>query len=250
MLNFHVEGEGAPLLMLHGFGIPFSIWSNLAPLLRPHFRLIMVALPGLGGSPPLRPEASYYIQARESIEQVRAHLGIDVWAVLSYSCGSRAAEQYIRRWPERTSAHVLVCPLHIPGWRWLALRTLAHADAHFPVVGDFLLSGWRLQELVRWLGFNGRRTSGARAWTEEIGAQPVDVLKAMLRDLPDPGQGLRSLPGPQLFLWGAHDLVAPPPRRLGASDRLVQAGHNAPQQAADEVARHALGFLRGRVTRR
>lgn len=245
MLNFHVEGEGAPLLMLHGFGIPFSIWSNLAPLLRPHFRLIMVALPGLGGSPPPKPGASYYIQAGESIEQIREHLDIDAWSLLSYSCGSRVAEQYIRRWPGRTSAHVWVCPLYIPGWRWLALRALVHLDARFPWVGDALLSGWRLQELVRWLGFNGRRTSGARAWAAEIGAQPVDVLKAMLRDIPDPGQGLRSLPGAQIFLWGAHDLVAPPPRHLDARDGLVQAGHNAPQQAADEVARHVLGFLKG-----
>lgn len=245
MLNLRMEGEGPPLLLLHGFGIPFSIWQNLAPLLRPHFRLIMAALPGFDDSPPLAPGASYYIQAAESIEQVRVHLKIDTWNVLSYSCGARAAEQYVYRWPDRVRSQVLICPLRIPGWRWRTLQMLARVDAIIPSVGDYLLSGWRLFELVRWLGFNGRRSQGVHAWAAEITAQPMEALKAMLRDVPDPGEALRDLPGSNLFIWGVHDLVAPPPRRLTTNDRLVEAGHNAPQQAADAIATHALTFIDG-----
>ena len=43
-------GSGDPLILLHGFGANKDNWTRIAPLLSPHFRLIIPDLPGFGDS--------------------------------------------------------------------------------------------------------------------------------------------------------------------------------------------------------
>jgi abhydrolase domain-containing protein 6 len=43
-------GQGEPLVLLHGFGANKDNWSQIAPLLVPHYRLIIPDLPGFGDS--------------------------------------------------------------------------------------------------------------------------------------------------------------------------------------------------------
>ena len=67
MLRYRLEGNGAtPLLLIHGWGVTYSVWQNLAPLLTPHFQLIMIELPGIGGSP----EADFAIAFRGRTETI------------------------------------------------------------------------------------------------------------------------------------------------------------------------------------
>src|SRR6266851_4325242 len=47
MLPFRVEGSGHPLLLIHGWGVTYTVWQKLVPLLAPHFQLILVELPGV-----------------------------------------------------------------------------------------------------------------------------------------------------------------------------------------------------------
>lgn len=47
-LNWHVRtvGTGPVCLMIHGTGASIHTWDNLAPLLAPHYTLVMIDLPG------------------------------------------------------------------------------------------------------------------------------------------------------------------------------------------------------------
>lgn len=49
-------GEGPTLLLIHGVGMCADYWSNLIPALKPHFRLIIIDMPGHGQSPLLLSE--------------------------------------------------------------------------------------------------------------------------------------------------------------------------------------------------
>jgi pimeloyl-ACP methyl ester carboxylesterase len=50
-LNHLVTGSGEPLLLVHGLGSASSAWKTLIPLLRDHFTVVTVDLPGHGNSP-------------------------------------------------------------------------------------------------------------------------------------------------------------------------------------------------------
>lgn len=53
-LHYQDVGDGPILVMLHGFGASLHVWNDWVEILRPHFRLIRIDLPGFGLSTPLR----------------------------------------------------------------------------------------------------------------------------------------------------------------------------------------------------
>jgi len=243
MLNYKIIGSGPPLLLIHGWGVSFGIWQNLAPRLAPPFQLIMIELPGIGHSPAPAAAQPYYAGCADAIEALRQHLGLARWAVFSYSSGTRAAEAYLQRYPDRVSRAAFLCPAYISGPRHLVLKGLIGVDRRWPAVTHWLLTGWRLRRLVLFFGFNGRRHPRYTAeWEREIGRQPVACLKASLIGLPNAGHAAFRLPAlPTLFIWSRHDRLPSRPRRLGPADCLVPGLHSAP--LAEAVAGVLLPFL-------
>ncbi len=243
MLRYRVEGsERAPLLLIHGWGVTYSIWQNLAPLLTPYFQLIMVELPGIGGSPEADPQKPYYESCAEAIDEVRNALGIEQWSLLAYSSGTRAAEAYVRRYPQTVTRAVFLCPVYLQEIWSLLLRLL---DApHSQTLNEWFLSDWRLYNLIRGLGFNWHRHNYTSVWQHEIELQPVNILMRSLCEIPGKGRAPFDLPAvPTLFVWGRRDILVAKPRRLRPNDILIPADHSAPVLAAAEVAAAVLPFL-------
>ena len=105
LLPYRLEGNGYPLLLIHGLGVTHSTWQNLIPLLAPHFQLIMVELPGTGTLRDAEFTKPYYPTCAEALEDLRIALGIEQWTILAYSTGTRVCETYLRLYPgaSRTS---------------------------------------------------------------------------------------------------------------------------------------------------
>jgi pimeloyl-ACP methyl ester carboxylesterase len=245
MLAYEVDGRGPSLLMIHGFGISFNIWSQLRPLLRDHFTLIMVELPGIGRSPVPAPGSTYLNSAAEGIEEVRLQLRIDSWRMLSYSSGTRVAERYLALHGDRVDRAAFICPAETGRLSAAALRTAIRLDSRYPQMGNWVLSGVRFRFLVELLGFNLIPNPLSPAWFEEITSQPIEILKETLRSMPGGGAAkFRLPPGIScLFIWGREDLITASPRRPSRIDQLIHARHSAPQTAAREVADLLLPFL-------
>src|SRR6202048_3443372 len=51
----HRAGTGTPLLLLHGIGAIWRVWSPVLPYLEPHHDVIVPALAGHGGGAPPDP---------------------------------------------------------------------------------------------------------------------------------------------------------------------------------------------------
>jgi pimeloyl-ACP methyl ester carboxylesterase len=246
MLNYRIEGRGPALLLLHGFGISFNIWNGLRPLLCDRFMLVEVELPGIGLSPLPPPSQPYLAAAVDALEALRDFLGFARWQVLSYSTGTRVAETYLQLHAERVERAVFLCPAHTAAVKALGLRLASVMDARLPVLGNWMLSGWRIRFLVHLLGFNLRRDPLVDAWTAEITSQPVNILKATLRSMPEGGVHPFKIPAsiPALFVWGQEDLITAMPRHLSARDVVIHADHSMPQARANDVANVLLLFLR------
>jgi pimeloyl-ACP methyl ester carboxylesterase len=244
MLNYEVDGNGPPLLMIHGFGISFHIWQELRTRLRDHFTLIMVELPGIGDSPLPPLSKPYLVSAIDGLEAVRTALGIERWCVLGYSSGSRVAEHYLQRHAERIERAVFLCPALTSRLKASSFSAALRLDRHFPQLGNWILSGPRIRFLINLLGLNLTHKGLLSAWFDEITSQPVEILKETLRSMPAGGAQKFELPDlPALFIWGRADLIMDRPHRLSAHDRLIRADHSAPQTDAQEVGEVILSFL-------
>lgn len=243
MLSYRIVGDGPPLLLVHGFGISFNIWRQLVPLLSPHFRLVMIELPGIGGSPLPPVGQDYRAAAIDGIEQVRTGLGIEKWAVLGYSSGSRIAEAYVSADAAHVSRAIFLCPAMVGNHKSRGLRLGLWLDEHVPAFGTWILSGLRLKFLISLLGFNLRRDPRSAAWYAEIGAAPVRVLKDTLRAITSRASDDLSVPVPYVTIWGDRDLVPLRPPHPGEHDHFVHGRHAAPVESAEEIAAVVIPFL-------
>lgn len=242
MLSYRIEGSGSPLLLIHGWGVTYATWDNLAPLLTPHFQLIMIELPGIGGSPQVEPEQLYYPACAEGIEEVRLALGIEKWSLLAYSSGTRAAEAYVQRYPQSVQSAIFLCPIYLAEIWTLFLHLLDNTQNL--TIKHWVLSHWRLYSLILALGFNGRPHTYTRTWKHEIELQSLDILIRTLCEIPGKGRTPFELPEvPTLFIWGGRDALTARPRHLRPNDIIIPANHSAPMLAASSVAEVVLPFL-------
>lgn len=245
MLNYRIDGDGPPLLLLHGFGISFNIWTDLAPRLRAHFKLVTVELPGIGRSPVPPLSRPYLAAAVDALDSLRDSLAIPRWSVIGYSSGSRVAEAYLQSHAERVERAVFLCPAQTVPFKAAGLRMGIRLDAKYPQPGNWILSGWRIRFLIHLLGFNLRPNDKVPAWFAEITSQPMNVLKETLRSMPEGGARPFDLPVeiPALFIWGREDWITATPRKPSARDALIHATHAAPQTSPRDVADVILPFL-------
>ncbi|HVN14503.1 MAG TPA: alpha/beta hydrolase [Anaerolineales bacterium] len=243
MLNHEIEGNGPPLLLIHGFGVSFHIWQELRPCLRDYFTLIMVELPGIGRSPFPHRKQDYLDVAADEIEELREALQIESWRVLSYSSGTRVAERYLKKHAEHVERALFLCPLQARFWPALNLRIVLWLDRRYSPFGDWIVSGFRLRYLIHLLGFNFKKHPLEGDWFDEMVSQPAWILKETMHSLPKAGTQPFSIPElPALFIWGREDLISGAPRAT-AHDVFIHANHSAPQTAAQEVLNAALPFL-------
>ncbi|MBA2393464.1 MAG: alpha/beta hydrolase [Ktedonobacteraceae bacterium] len=242
MLNYRIEGEGLPLLLIHGWGVTYSMWEKLAPLLKPHYQLIMIELPGIGGSPQVEHGQPYYPACAEEIEEVRLALGIERWSLLAYSSGTRAAEAYVQRYPQSIERAVFLCPIYLAEIWTLFLHLLDNTPNL--TIRHWILSHWRLYSLILALGFNGRPHPYTSTWKNEIELQSLDILIRTLCEIPGKGRTpFASTEIPTLFIWGGRDALTARPRHLRPNDIVIPANHSAPMLAASKVAEVVLPFL-------
>jgi len=108
-LEYHVEGEGPPLLMIMGFGGQASSWGRpVIDLLNGHFATIRVSNRGTGTSD--RPDVPTTVRMMaddaanllDAIEVERAH-------VFGVSMGGMIAQELVLNHPERVNGLVLGC---------------------------------------------------------------------------------------------------------------------------------------------
>lgn len=105
-LRIATHGDGPPLLLLNGIGGSLDMWEPVASALSGR-RLVMMDMPGSGGSPALRRPRHMSGYASLVVGLLDA-LGLDEVDVLGYSWGGVLAQQLARQAPGRVRSLILV----------------------------------------------------------------------------------------------------------------------------------------------
>ncbi len=102
------SGEGAPLLLLHGFTGSGELWSDAATRLQER-RCIMPDLPGHGGSGSVEPEGQWSLRwTADRLLDLVETMRIDAFDLAGYSMGGRLALQLAIRHTTRVRRLVLI----------------------------------------------------------------------------------------------------------------------------------------------
>ena len=248
-MSLHVDsrGGGAPLLLIHGWGMHGGMWGAVTEQLARHFRVLAVDLPGHGYS-----SRSEERGARSAVADPSAHpaLGaiVDKLAaqfsepltVCGWSLGGQVALHWAAREPEKIKRLVLVastpCFAERDDWPFgMARATLQQFAAeleknHAATLRRFLVLQMRGSEGERELLANLRELLFSR------GEPHPDALRGGLEILRDADLrgALPEIRQPTLVIAGERDKLTPPE----ASHYLAQTLPNA-RMVEIEGAAHA-----------
>jgi pimeloyl-ACP methyl ester carboxylesterase len=255
--HFEESGQGAGLLLLHGFGASSFSWRhNLGPLGR-HFRVVAPDLPGHGRSPASL-EADYRLEAlTEGIVAFLDRRGLSQVAVAGNSLGGSLALLLARHYPHRVSALILLAPgaalTRVP-WMFFPLRLpglgLLIAGLLGPwIIPAFLRLAYHHRELITpevVAGYGApyrelRRRLALRRLCQQIEIPPLSEIEAMLK----------AIRQPEVLVWGAEDRILPVAHAHWLKSRLPRAplhllprvGHAPQEEAPEAVNKIIIDFL-------
>jgi pimeloyl-ACP methyl ester carboxylesterase len=251
------EGRGAPLLMIHGFLESHRCWEPILEVLRAHFSLVMLDLPGHGESD--RPsQYSYTVDAfAHTIAGLMDALGLSHVTMMGHSFGGTLAMAMAAWYPERVERVVAVDPAIYP------LRfPLEGRLALLPFVGEILFKRLYSQRDLRRY-FRRDVYLDPRLPTEESvqyywermnqpgGREAIYRTLQTLAHLETMESLLHRVVSPTLLVWGAQDRMVP----LSDGHRLEQAikkskliaipgsGHAPQEERPEEFCAAVLPFL-------
>jgi pimeloyl-ACP methyl ester carboxylesterase len=257
--------DGGALVLLHGLGGAGSNWALLAPELSRRRRVLVLDLPGHGGSSPL-PAAPGLGPYADAVAAVVEHEQLAAVDLVGHSFGGLVSIRLAVRRPELVRGLVLVAAAGISSSTRWAERVLAFLGWVQP--GRKLSPYWRAVAASDVL----KRSVFAHWMTDDPGELSAVAVEALLRDVnlhtdtdsawramtqDDPRADLHRVRAPALVLWGANDNQLPLEdafdfaRRLHAPVRVIaKCGHLLIVERPDACLDAIEGFLAALESRR
>lgn len=235
-MSLHVEslGSGAPMLLIHGWGMHSGMWGQFAEQLALTHRVHLVDLPGHGGSAACVP-----YQLDTLVQQLSAQFK-EPLTVVGWSLGGQVALRWAQLHPAQVKKLALVAttPCFVQQDDW----SCAMAEDTLQEFAASLLQNHALT-LKRFLALQLRGSDNERALLLDLrarlfarGEPDVAALKGgldILRDT-DLRAQLSNIVQPTLLIAGERDTLTP----KAASEAMAQALPNA-KLAVVQGAAHA-----------
>lgn len=159
------QGEGPPLLLLHGLGADHQDWRDVVPHLVSDYRVIAPDLRGFGASPRRPGPYTPWQMARDIMALMDAE-GIAAAPVVGHSMGGAVAMSLALLAPERISR--LVIANSVPSFRPQRPREFGEIALRLFMIA--LLGPRRLGALMAHRNFPDPDQGGLRALVEERSA--------------------------------------------------------------------------------
>ena len=104
---YSVEGDGEPLLLIHGMAFSHDIWEKTIVSASKFFRVYAPDLPGFGRSdkPAIDYDLPFYV---DFIKKFMNILNIDKCSLAGMSLGGEIAAEFASKYPERVNRLVIV----------------------------------------------------------------------------------------------------------------------------------------------
>ncbi len=253
-VHYRDEGQGPPVVLLHGTGASLHTWEAWTQVLAKSHRVLRMDLPGFGLTGP-SPTADYSVKAYVAfLDSFRQALGLGRFALAGNSLGGQVAWNYAVAHPEVVTDLILVDPGGFP----IAQPALVFRLARIPVLSR-LLAALDPGPLVRKslqdaygdpTLVTGEQLQRYRALALRAGNRQAFVARAQHPE-PDRTGELPHISARTLVLWGDQDRLIPVSDALRFSRAIPGAkllvypgvGHVPMEEIGEASARDVVAFL-------
>ncbi len=272
-IDFGGPDGARTVVLVHGLGGSHLNWDLLAPLLRPHFRVLAIDLPGFGRSEPSGRRAS--VQANvEVLDRFLTEVATTPAVLVGNSMGGMISILTAARSPESVTGLVLL-DAAVPGPRGKPDPLVAASFALYaiPMVGERYLRVRRLRQtplarvrdLLRLCGVDPDALPAEvidrsvtlmeeRKDVEGMDKAFLAAARSLLRLLADPRRyraAMAEVSAPVLMMQGDLDRLVPVTAARDVAARnpgwryveLAGVGHVPQLQVPERVAAEVLDFL-------
>jgi magnesium chelatase accessory protein len=232
-LKWHVQlagpADAPPLLLIHGTGATTHSFADLAPLLAPHFRLVIPDLPGHGFTQKLN--APSPDNMAKALAALLAELKVDPVLILGHSVGAAIAFfTTARRLLNPTALIALggaLLPFEGVGKVYPGLAKALFGNPVMPAFFSFTTRFQSVPDLMRrWTGSQSSREQ--IAYYEHLfrnASHTGGALALMAHwDLNAVERSIAGVPCPVLLLHGERDKTVPPATSTTVAHRLAARG--------------------------
>jgi pyruvate dehydrogenase E2 component (dihydrolipoamide acetyltransferase) len=235
------EGDGIPVLLVHGFGADLNTWMFTQPALAAGRRVVALDLPGHGGSAK-EVGGGDAEGLTDAVEGAFGALGIEQVHLVGHSMGGAIAALAALRQPERVASLTLIASAglgpdintsFIDGFVRASRRREASEILSLLVYDPALISRAMVEDVLRYKRLDGVTAALAKiaeAWFGG-GRQSLDLTGRLM-----------TLSLPVQLIWGREDRVIPAAHAEASAARLPvhildAAGHLPHMEKAGEVNR-------------
>lgn len=256
-VSYVVQGEGMPLLLIHGIPVWGYLWKDCLPMLAKHFQLIIPDLVGYGYSDQRDCfDRSIKVQSR-IISKLLQWLKIQDLFVVGHDIGGAVAQRFVVDHAGKVPKWVLIDSVLYDSWPAEPMVRLGNPKQHYETKGDQLAKKFmeRLPD-----GFHHREKASPEMLAGWMAPYMTDEGKlSLIRNAAALNtnhtmellEDLQNLTQPLLLLWGAKDQFQP----LSSAERfeaefpasqlhvVPDSDHFLPFEKPEEVARILIDFL-------
>ena len=215
------EGQGPPVILIHGFGGSMWQWEHQQEALAEHYRVITLDMVGSGLSD--KPEINYSPTfLLESVLGFMDNLGIQQATLIGNSLGAGVAIGMALTYPERVSKLVLISgfPAQIleniesPSYkRFITTRP----PIWLARLATWLVGRWTTKHILQEIIYDPERVTPLlieRSYQNRVGHGSFYPLYSQIDQIPEWetrfAPKLRNIVQPTLVIWGDHDRIFPP----------------------------------------
>ena len=253
-IHYLKQGEGAPLILVHGFACSTYTWRKLIPLLADHHTVYALDLLGFGLSDK-PPDGNYDLRSQGSLVlDFMNALHLPSATLVGHSMGGVVVAYAAVEAPEQVKALVLVDAGFYSGGAPAFLKYI-----FFPL--DRIMAKQFYTKKMRMKSFS-RSYYNKSFITDEVmegymlpttTPHAVDALARMMKEVgPRKYEGISEhIARPTLIVWGEQDLPIPPRdgerlnREIKGSKLIIvkESGHMSPEEKPEELAKAIKDFV-------
>lgn len=264
-VRYRVEGEGPPILLLHGSQSTLETWDGVAAVLKRRHKVVRFDVPPMGLSGPVTDAAKAALPGPDALMiGVLDHLKIDQVTAVGVSSGGTMAYYLAAGYPERVKALVLSnCPSEPLNNASIATPPAVKAGSERAKAMGFQDRDW-WKAYLNWLYGDPSRITAKKLQVSydmgRRGPEPNAVhLLALAGNGAETAKRLAAVKTPTLVIWGARDPVLPVKAAADLRDRLSgihpsvvmldDVGHYPPIEVPERFAALVETFLADVVPR-
>lgn len=260
-LHYQDQGQGTPVILLHGTAASLNTWDGWASELSKTHRVLRLDLPGFGLTGRNQTDTYTIAYYTDLVLHFMDKLGIEQAHVAGSSLGGQIAYDFAASHPERVQKLILVSPTGVTNANDKSI-SLPFRMAQTPLLKaslKYITPRFIVEKSLKEVyGDDSRLTAEAITLSHDLllreGNREAFILRMNTAD-PDNLPKLKLVQAPTLILWGEADAWVPATN----ASRFVQdiknaqlktyagAGHIPMEELPQQTVADALAFLNAEI---